>query len=46
MGRPCNWEREYYGANCERLRQVKARYDPHEVFSFEQSVSLSRESTV
>ncbi|WP_433527096.1 BBE domain-containing protein [Nocardia pseudovaccinii] len=41
-----DWEREYYGANCERLRQMKARDDPHNVFSFEQSVPLSSESTV
>jgi FAD/FMN-containing dehydrogenase len=35
-----DWEREYYGANRERLRQVKAKYDPENVFSFEQSVPL------
>ena len=33
-----DWEREYYGANRERLRQVKTKYDPENVFSFEQSV--------
>lgn len=33
-----DWEREYYGPNVERLRQVKAKYDPHNVFNFEQSV--------
>lgn len=33
-----DWEREYYGSNCERLREVKAKYDPANVFSFEQSV--------
>jgi FAD/FMN-containing dehydrogenase len=33
-----DWEHEYFGANAERLRQVKAVYDPHNVFSFEQSV--------
>jgi len=35
-----NWEREYDGANRERLRQVKAKYDPHNVFNFEQSVPV------
>jgi Berberine and berberine like len=23
-----DWEREYYGCNRERLRRVKAKYDP------------------
>ena len=33
-----DWEREYYGSNRERLREVKAKYDPANVFCFEQSV--------
>lgn len=36
-----DWEREYYGAHRERLREVKANYDPENVFNFEQSVPLS-----
>ncbi len=35
-----DWEREYYGANAERLRTVKATYDPGNVFTFEQSVPV------
>ena len=36
-----DWEREYYGSHCERLRQVKTAYDPDNVFNFEQSVPVS-----
>jgi FAD/FMN-containing dehydrogenase len=35
-----DWEREYYGCNRERLRAIKAKYDPENVFCFEQSVPV------
>jgi FAD/FMN-containing dehydrogenase len=36
-----NWERAYYGANYARLRQVKQRYDPEQLFTFPQAVTPS-----
>jgi FAD/FMN-containing dehydrogenase len=33
-----DWQDQYYGSNTGRLRQVKAAYDPLNVFTFEQSV--------
>ncbi|TDO12451.1 FAD/FMN-containing dehydrogenase [Mycobacterium sp. BK086] len=32
------WECDYWGANVERLREIKAAYDPDNVFSYEQSI--------
>ncbi|MCH0564156.1 MULTISPECIES: FAD-binding oxidoreductase [unclassified Streptomyces] len=33
-----NWGEEYYGEHFKRLRAIKGKYDPHEVFQFEQSI--------
>jgi FAD/FMN-containing dehydrogenase len=33
-----DWETAYWGPNVDRLRTIKAKYDPENVFSYEQSV--------
>jgi FAD/FMN-containing dehydrogenase len=33
-----NWQQAYYGANYQRLTQVKAAYDPDHLFQFPQSI--------
>ena len=33
-----DWETAYWGANFDRLRKIKAKYDPHNVFQYEQSI--------
>ncbi|MET7959007.1 FAD-binding oxidoreductase [Micromonospora zamorensis] len=32
------WEKAYWGRNFTRLRKIKAEYDPHNVFQYEQSI--------
>ncbi|TCB99544.1 FAD-binding protein [Micromonospora zingiberis] len=32
------WETAYWGANFDRLRKIKAKYDPRNVFQYEQSI--------
>ena len=34
-----DWETAYWGAGVDRLRTIKAKYDPANVFSFEQSIT-------
>jgi len=33
-----DWQRQYYGSNLERLREIKRKYDPGNVFSYPQSI--------
>jgi FAD/FMN-containing dehydrogenase len=33
-----NWETAYWGANFDRLRKIKAKYDPHNIFQYDQSI--------
>ncbi len=33
-----NWPKAYYGGNFDRLTQVKAKYDPKNVFNYPQSI--------
>ena len=33
-----DWETAYWGSNFNRLRKIKAKWDPHNVFQYEQSI--------
>ena len=33
-----NFEKEYYGENINKLRKIKAKYDPFNVFDYPQAI--------
>ncbi|MEL7654586.1 MAG: BBE domain-containing protein, partial [Bacillota bacterium] len=35
-----NWPDAYYGSNFDKLTQVKAKYDPENIFRYPQSIPL------
>ena len=38
-----NYEKEYYGENSIRLRTIKSKYDPEDIFNFPQSIKINND---
>ena len=38
-----NYEKEYYGENSIRLRAIKSKYDPEDIFNFPQSIKINND---
>lgn len=38
-----DYETEYYGENKYKLREVKAKYDPYNIFTFKQGIKKEKE---
>lgn len=43
LGELEDYEAEYYGENKYKLREVKAKYDPYNIFSFKQGIKIEKE---
>ena len=37
-----NFEQEYYGENISKLKEIKSKYDPLNVFKFPQAIKLKK----
>jgi hypothetical protein len=35
-----NYEKEYFGSNAEKLKEIKRKYDPFNAFSFQQGINI------
>ena len=37
-----DYEREYFGKNTNKLREIKKKYDPQNIFGFPQGISIKK----
>jgi FAD/FMN-containing dehydrogenase len=35
-----DWQHSYYGKNYEKLQEIKSKYDPENLFFYEQSIEI------